>query len=67
MIRIAIALLFLGTATSAQTVEDEFGTLNPQDTGFGRVMSNIDNGVTVGCDGSIASYYQWSQACLPGW
>ncbi len=46
MIRIAIALLFLGTAASAQTVEDEFGTLNPQDTGFGRVMSNIDNGVT---------------------
>ncbi|QFT75603.1 MULTISPECIES: sel1 repeat family protein [unclassified Ruegeria] len=46
MIRIAFALLFLGTAASAQTVEDEFGTLNPQDTGFGRVMSNIDNGVT---------------------
>ena len=46
MIRIAIALLFLGTATSAQTVEDEFGTLNPQDTGFGRVMSNIENGIT---------------------
>ncbi|MBO9434871.1 sel1 repeat family protein [Ruegeria sp. R13_0] len=46
MIRIAIALLFLGTAASAQTVEDEYGTLNPQDTGFGRVMSNIDNGVT---------------------
>ncbi len=46
MIRIAIALLFLSTAASAQTVEDEYGTLNPQDTGFGRVMSNIDNGVT---------------------
>ncbi len=46
MIRIAIALLFLGTAASAQTVEDEFGTLNPQDTGFGRVMSNIENGIT---------------------
>lgn len=46
MIRIAMALLFLSTAASAQTVEDEFGTLNPQDTGFGRVMSNIDNGVT---------------------
>lgn len=46
MIRIAIALLFFGTAASAQTVEDEYGTLNPQDTGFGRVMSNIDNGVT---------------------
>jgi hypothetical protein len=46
MIRIAFALLFLGTAASAQTVEDEYGTLNPQDTGFGRVMSNIDNGVT---------------------
>ncbi|WP_171212586.1 tetratricopeptide repeat protein [Ruegeria sp. HKCCA5426] len=46
MIRIAIALLFLGAAASAQTVEDEFGTLNPQDMGFGRVMSNIDNGVT---------------------
>ncbi|WP_171126811.1 MULTISPECIES: sel1 repeat family protein [unclassified Ruegeria] len=46
MIRIATALLFLGAAASAQTVEDEFGTLNPQDTGFGRVMSNIDSGVT---------------------
>ncbi len=46
MIRIAMALLFLGTAASAQTVEDEYGTLNPQDTGFGRIMSNIDNGVT---------------------
>ncbi len=46
MIRIAMALLFLCTAASAQTVEDEYGTLNPQDTGFGRVMSNIDNGVT---------------------
>ncbi|MCI5038656.1 MAG: sel1 repeat family protein [Donghicola eburneus] len=46
MIRIALTLLMLGTAASAQTVEDEFGTLNPQDTGFGRVMSNIDNGVT---------------------
>jgi len=46
MIHIAFALLFLGTAASAQTVEDEYGKLNPQDTGFGRVMSNIDNGVT---------------------
>lgn len=46
MIRIAYCLLFLGTSVTAQTVEDEFGTLNPQDTGFGRVMSNIENGVT---------------------
>ncbi len=46
MIRIAYFLLFLGTSVTAQTVEDEFGTLNPQDTGFGRVMSNIENGVT---------------------
>ena len=46
MIRIAVSVLLLGTAATAQTVEDEFGTLNPQDTGFGRVLSNIDNGVT---------------------
>lgn len=48
-----IAALFVagtaaGTAAMAETrtVEDEGGTLNPQDSGFGRVMSNIDNGVT---------------------
>ena len=27
------------------TVEDEFGTLNPHDTGFGRVMQNVDKGM----------------------
>lgn len=49
MFRIAVACLvgtFLPMAALAQTVEDEHGTLNPQDTGFGRVMSNIENGVT---------------------
>ena len=33
-------------AVDTRTVEDEGGTLNPQDSGFGRVMSNIDQGVT---------------------
>lgn len=43
LLTVASALpLFAETTTS----EDEFGTLNPPDTGFGRVMSNIDNGVT---------------------
>lgn len=46
MIRIAALSLFIASAASAQTVEDEFGTLNPQDTGWGKVMSNIDNGIT---------------------
>ena len=46
MIRIATVLFLFASAASAQTVEDEYGTLNPQDTGFGRVMSNIENGVT---------------------
>ncbi|MQQ08811.1 sel1 repeat family protein [Epibacterium sp. SM1979] len=27
------------------TVDDEGGTLNPQDSGFGRVFRNIDNGI----------------------
>ena len=46
MIRIVAISLLMATTSAAQTVEDEYGTLNPQDTGFGRVMSNIDNGVT---------------------
>ncbi|WP_232824937.1 sel1 repeat family protein [Primorskyibacter marinus] len=32
--------------TQTRTVEDEHGTLNPLDTGFGKVMSNIDKGQT---------------------
>lgn len=36
-----VALAEQGTLT----VEDEFGTLNPQDTGFGRIMKNVDEGV----------------------
>ncbi|WP_234899563.1 sel1 repeat family protein [Ruegeria lacuscaerulensis] len=46
MIRIAAFFLLLASAVTAQTVEDEYGTLNPQDTGWGKVLSNIDNGVT---------------------
>lgn len=48
MFRIATALLMasaLPLAAETRTVTDDHGTLNPQDTGFGRVMSNIDNGV----------------------
>ena len=45
MIRIAAISLLMATTSAAQTVEDEYGTLNPQDTGFGSVMSKIDNGV----------------------
>ena len=60
MVRIAAISLLMATTTAAQTAQDEYGTLNPPDTGFGRVkrvddrrvtgfgrvMSNIDNGVT---------------------
>ena len=49
MRRIAIILALCGVsplAAETRTSADEFGTLNPQDTGFGRVMSNIDNGIT---------------------
>ncbi len=49
MIRFATAMLCVAAlplAAETRTVEDEYGTLNPQDSGFGRVMSNIENGVT---------------------
>lgn len=50
MFHIASILLLASTVTLAaedrSTVADEHGTLNPQDTGFGRVMRNIDDGVT---------------------
>ncbi len=49
MVRLAVALLFATAsplAAEMATKTDAFGTLNPQDTGFGRVMSNIDNGIT---------------------
>ena len=49
MFRFVPVILFataLPLAAETQTVEDEYDTLNPQDTGFGRIMSNIDNGVT---------------------
>ncbi|WP_298850096.1 sel1 repeat family protein [uncultured Ruegeria sp.] len=46
MFRIATIALLFSSTVSAQTVEDEYGTLNPQDTGWGKVMSNIENGVT---------------------
>ncbi len=48
MFRFATALLLTSTlavTAETRTVEDDYGTLNPQDTGFGRVMSNIDKGV----------------------
>lgn len=42
--------LALGGATQLAaediTITDDHGTLNPQDSGFGRVFSNIENGVT---------------------
>ncbi|WP_420566564.1 tetratricopeptide repeat protein [Thalassovita sp.] len=41
---VLIAALVLGTAASAQE-DDPGGILNPQDTGFGRVMRNVDEGV----------------------
>ncbi|WP_255449680.1 tetratricopeptide repeat protein [Shimia ponticola] len=41
----AFADISIGDA-DVKTVEDEFGTLNPQDTGFGRIMNNIANGQT---------------------
>lgn len=49
MFRTMIAMLLataLPVAAETTTKQDAFGTLNPQDTGFGRVMRNIDNGVT---------------------
>lgn len=49
MLRFAVAFLFAAVsplAAETETVEDEYGTLNPHDTGFGRVMSNIENGIT---------------------
>ena len=48
--RKTMILLILGGALplAAEPVmtEDAYGTLNPQDSGFGRVMRNIDNGIT---------------------
>lgn len=47
MKRLALCLsLAIGLPATAgeRTVEDEFGTLNPRDTGFGRVMQNVGNG-----------------------
>ena len=49
MVRLTLALFLafaLPVTAETATKADEFGTLNPQDTGFGRVMSNIDSGVT---------------------
>ena len=49
MIRMTAAALLataLPLAAEEITRSDEFGTLNPQDTGFGRVMGNIEDGVT---------------------
>ena len=49
MFRTMIALLLamaLPVAAETTTRQDAFGTLNPQDTGFGRVMRNIDSGIT---------------------
>ncbi|MEL6511293.1 MAG: sel1 repeat family protein [Pseudomonadota bacterium] len=45
---ILISTLCVATSVAADdiTVTDEDGTLNPQDTGFGRIMSNIEDGQT---------------------
>ncbi|MCY4316538.1 MAG: sel1 repeat family protein [Roseovarius sp.] len=40
----AIALPLTALA-EPKTVSDEYGTLNPVDTGFGKAMSNIENGI----------------------
>ncbi len=43
--QLMICLLLATPAMAEQvTVDDDDGTLNPQDTGFGRVMSNVDQG-----------------------
>ncbi len=39
---VLIAALVLGTAATAE--DDPGGTLNPLETGFGRVMQNVENG-----------------------
>ncbi len=49
MLRATAILVLLGTSPAMAdtvTVEDEYGTLNPQDSGFGHVMSNLDKGIT---------------------
>ena len=49
MIRFATVFLCLSAVSVAgetQTVEDEYGTLNPEESGFGHVMGNIRDGVT---------------------
>lgn len=45
---IAVAAFLVASAPACAdgTVEHEFGTLNPMDPGVGRIMSNIDNGIT---------------------
>ena len=43
---LSIALLPVTALAEQATVEDEFGTLNPHDTGFGRVMQNVDRGLS---------------------
>lgn len=42
----AIALAFVGHAEMAPTVEEEYGTLNPQDTGVEMLHRKIEMGVT---------------------
>lgn len=46
--RIFLAAAVIGLSTAAvadeRTIEDEFGTLNPLDSGFGRVMKHVDEG-----------------------
>lgn len=43
-----IALAFVATSALAETrtVEDEGGTLNPQDSGFGHLKGNVERGQT---------------------
>ena len=40
-----VAVLAAPAFAEPDTVVDEYGTLNPQDTGFGRIMSNVESGI----------------------
>ncbi|MDJ0640622.1 MAG: sel1 repeat family protein [Paracoccaceae bacterium] len=45
MKHVILCLAFAAVPAQAnELVEDEHGTLNPRDTGFGRVMQNVGNG-----------------------
>jgi TPR repeat protein len=51
LLRTTICVAIIASAPAladpgSRTVEDEHGTLNPLDSGFGKVMKNIENGQT---------------------